>query len=84
MLMGVCTVSSASIKDGWLSPDACREGASTATSLARDRGREKLKCGLDKRLPFAEKSEHIDGDLGIGCTNGELGDERALLVESFL
>ena len=65
MLTGVWAVSSARMNDGWLSPDACREGISTGSPfrLARLNGLEKLKAGLGNRVPPADISELIDGDL---------------------
>lgn len=68
MLTGVCAVSSARTKEGWLSDDACREGISTGSPfiLARLSGLEKLNAGLGRRVPPTDISELIDGDL-VGC-----------------
>lgn len=60
MLIGVWADSSASIKDAWLSEDACLAGESSVGVPARLRGREKLNDG---RGNGAERSELIDGDL---------------------
>lgn len=60
MLTGVCAVSSASTKDGWLSDEACRVGGSRPGVPVRLSGREKLKAGRGKG---AEASELIEGDL---------------------
>lgn len=86
MLTGVCAVSSARTKEGWLSLDACREGKSAGipVALALLNGREKLNAGRGRRVPPMEISELIDGDLGIGCIAGDLGDvDNPLLVDSF-
>ena len=59
MLIGVCAVSSARTKDGWLSEEAWREGMSMDGVPDRLKGREKLKEGRGRG---AEASELIDGD----------------------
>jgi hypothetical protein len=53
------------MNEGWLSPEACREGISVGGPfiLARLNGLEKLKAGLGNRVPPTDISELIDGDL---------------------
>lgn len=69
MLTGVCAVSSARTKEGWLSDDACRVGISTGAGadmplmLARLNGLEKLKAGFGRCVPPTDLSELMDGDL---------------------
>lgn len=58
MLTGVCADSSARIKDGWLSDDACLVGMSRPGVPARLSGREKLKDGRGS----ADESDATDGD----------------------
>jgi hypothetical protein len=58
MLTGVCTESSASTKEGWLSDDACLDGRSKLGVPARLRGREKLNDGRGN----TDDSELTDGD----------------------
>lgn len=82
ILTGVCAVSSARINEGWLSPDACRVGISIGNpfALARLNGREKLKAGLGNRVPPADISEPIDGDLPMYIW-GDIGDVEKPLPE---
>jgi hypothetical protein len=58
MLIGVWAVSSARIKEGWLSDDACRCGVSKPGVPALLNGLEKLNDGLGN-----EATELIEGDL---------------------
>lgn len=66
MLTGVCTESSAKTKEGWLSEDACLEGASSLEGgsklgvPARLSGLEKLNEGRGRT---AESKEPTDEDL---------------------
>jgi len=86
MLTGVCAVSSARTKEGWLSDDACRDGTSAGIpfTLALLKGREKLNAGRGKRVPPTDISEEIDGDLWIGCIVGDIGEvDSPLLDDSF-
>lgn len=59
MLTGVWTESSAKMKEGWLSDEACLEGKSIPGVPALLRGREKLKFGLGK----TDDSDPTEGDL---------------------
>jgi hypothetical protein len=59
MLTGVWAVSSAKMKDGWLSDEAWRVGISNPGVPALLSGREKLKDGRGS----ADESDAADGDL---------------------
>ena len=89
ILTGVWAVSSVRINEGWLSEEACREGAEGVPSvgwlLDLLMGREKLKAGLGRCVPPTEYSELTDGDRGMeGGIEGELGEDDMTLVEDNL
>src|SRR3569833_110835 len=68
MLTGVLAVSSARMKEAWLSEEACLAGVSRPGVPARLKGREKLKEG---RGSGADASELMDGDLRYEPKAGE-------------
>jgi len=74
MLTGVFAASSARMKDGWLSEEACLEGTSMGipVPLALLKGREKLKEGRGSLVPPTEISELMEGDLAK--KEGEMGE----------
>ncbi len=76
MLMGVLAVSSARMKEAWLSDEACLEVVSKLGVPARLMGREKLNEGRGRG---ADMSELTDGDRWKGCREGET---KPLLDES--
>lgn len=67
-------MSSAKIKDGWLSDDACRCGVSRPGVPALLIGLEKLKDGLGN-----EATELIEGDLWYGWKLAMAGDDRPVI-----
>ena len=71
------------MNDGWLSEEACLEGASIGGpfTLARLSGLEKLNAGLGKRVPPTDISELIEGDRGMKFVVGEMGELENPLPE---
>lgn len=73
-------MSSAKIKDGWLSDEACRDGESKLGVPALLKGREKLKDGRGR----ADDSELTEGDLRAELKDGAAAWTRAVLPDDNL